>query len=546
MSNIRIKDLEGKAPSNNDVLAVDNNIASASVSIGSLTDHISSQVTLQTTNDVGLFFYGTPKDSSIYLELNGGVYNKIDYPDLVELWDNEFGVNGGSLPASNNWYNNNADQTKFKVPNLYIHGESFRGLSSEHSYSVGDILRDQFQGHTMQMAGNSDAILIADGTNSSAVAGGASRVAYFANRVTDRQATPSSDGVNGTPRVGAETRGAGFVTRMWVQAKPKLTIAQVQNSSLNATDIGYANTTTGLDTSNVQGAIDLIHKSSIQGIKRVEYIEVINAGDPVELVDVASGIPRVRKLTKCTQDAYFGIAMQGGTENTFNDVVIAGRHTIEIPEFGNVDDKTIFIGSKLYINNNCKLIPTPYLNDGFIYLGYISNVSGNNIIINLGEHSMVNNTYITQNVLAGTSIMQTLDISKDNIIILPNIDDDYLSTNTVDVDNNYITFKHPDRFHIVTDFGLSLERTTPSNTTLKLVTEYSTDGNIWETVPNSLEQVNINYDGIFTFSLMFINKDLVDGEIHYRLKANVIGVNLNINNDDNIAGYCVKVVAKKV
>lgn len=123
-----------------------------------------------------------------WLKANGAAISRTTYASLFAAIGTTFGVGDGS--------------TTFNVPDL--RGEFIRGWDDSRGVDSGRVFgsaqTDQMQGHfhTRQYANTVDV-----NTSAGSLAGGSS-IGTTANR--DNVGAPSTDGANGTPRTGSETR----------------------------------------------------------------------------------------------------------------------------------------------------------------------------------------------------------------------------------------------------------------------------------------------------------------------------------------------------
>lgn len=133
-----------------------------------------------------------------WLSCGGQAVSRTTYATLFTAVSTTWGAGNGS--------------TTFNVPDL--RGVGLRGAGTNGSrsnaagvsytgLSVGSAIADQMQGHWQDWAYGTS-----PGGTTIRITGQALTSASQTNRATDQVRSPSSDGVNGTPRTGAETRGA--------------------------------------------------------------------------------------------------------------------------------------------------------------------------------------------------------------------------------------------------------------------------------------------------------------------------------------------------
>lgn len=124
-----------------------------------------------------------------WLECNGAAISRTTYDDLFAVVGEVFGAGDGS--------------TTFNLPDL--RGEFIRGWADDRSVDTGRVFGssqgDIFQGHYHERNGKTEGVIDNYASGSNAFAGGGA--AYL---LTDKVTAPITDGTNGTPRTGAETR----------------------------------------------------------------------------------------------------------------------------------------------------------------------------------------------------------------------------------------------------------------------------------------------------------------------------------------------------
>ena len=162
-------------------------------SLDGVTANVQSQFDGIVTSPAGtvIQFAGASAPTG-YLKANGSAVSRTSYAALFAAIGTVYGVGDGS--------------TTFNVPDL--RGEFVRGLDDDRGIDAGRALgtaqADAFQGHYHDLTSD-NGTLVGIGNTVSIGSGGSSR-AVNGPINSDNVRTPITDGTNGTPRIGAETR----------------------------------------------------------------------------------------------------------------------------------------------------------------------------------------------------------------------------------------------------------------------------------------------------------------------------------------------------
>jgi len=160
-------------------------------------DNVTADIQPQLTPAGTIITFGGTTAPTGYLECNGQQVLQSDYPDLYAA----IGLTWNTGPTG----------SYFELPDLrgaFLRGAGTHGISANNMAngsdfagpSVGDFENDQFQGHKHDFTGS----------NGSSTGSTSSKPPFSNNTGTETLSSalgnPSSDGTNGTPRTGDETR----------------------------------------------------------------------------------------------------------------------------------------------------------------------------------------------------------------------------------------------------------------------------------------------------------------------------------------------------
>ncbi len=153
------------------------------------TDFVLLNPLPSSSSDVGTvaYFAGTTPPAG-YIKANGAALNRTTYATLFAVIGTTYGAGDGA--------------TTFNAPDL--RGEFIRGLDDGRGVDAGRVLgsaqQDSFQGHFH------DAVAPTGGSSGSPNTGGARNSYASTTTDTGRVIGPITDGTNGVPRIGKETR----------------------------------------------------------------------------------------------------------------------------------------------------------------------------------------------------------------------------------------------------------------------------------------------------------------------------------------------------
>lgn len=195
-----------------------------------------------------------------WLPRSGGLYNRADYPDLWVLIQSLVVSDADwiSTPANRGKYSNGNGTTTFRMPDdngKHADGNTFgavalRGYGKNSAGTPGLHQTDQFQGS--QLAGSTSDWVPSEIASNYAPATAASAVNIRGMYMTTKSnvnpgfavLTIKTDGVNGTPRIGSETRMTN-TTVIWC------TVAAGKVNNIGNIDINVLNTTVNTHTTQI-------------------------------------------------------------------------------------------------------------------------------------------------------------------------------------------------------------------------------------------------------------------------------------------------------
>lgn len=190
-----------------------------------------------------------------WLPRSGGLYNRADYPDLWVLIQSLVVSDADwiNTPANRGKYSNGNGTTTFRMPddNGKYDSNGFgavtlRGHGKNSSGTLGLHQQDQLQGSTLGRG--TFKLDVYEGSYAPAGTAGNTRYgAFFLNGTAtapDYYATQVSDGLNGSPRVGSETRMSN-TTVVWC------TVAAGKVNNIGNIDINVLNTTVSTHTTQI-------------------------------------------------------------------------------------------------------------------------------------------------------------------------------------------------------------------------------------------------------------------------------------------------------
>lgn len=156
------------------------------------------------------FAYSPDSSPTGYLLCDGTAVSRTTYSSLFALVGTTWGVGDGS--------------TTFNLPDLrgmFLRGAGAHGTQNMadgndfNGGTVGSYSADKFQGHVHEyFAGNTGS---AGSLNRSPYAGGISMNQSLGGTATGPVGTPLTDGTNGTPRTGAETKPASYSVAYYIK-----------------------------------------------------------------------------------------------------------------------------------------------------------------------------------------------------------------------------------------------------------------------------------------------------------------------------------------